>query len=157
MLPTPLASVSGAPDPLFYTACSFEQFVDTMLGLGPFIEMSIVSPVNTEGRGSLRDIPLPIHRDGEYSGQLAAAQGDTYVERPGIRYVGMYGIREGEYPCGTTVEFSGQTKTIYLKAGQALILDNQRVLHGRLGKAGPSRLLIRMWIGEENIQQGDGS
>lgn len=120
---------------------TLDEFVLGMLALGTPIETSIVGVFTDKGRGSQRDIELPLHKDGVYSKALAEAQGGTYVERRNIDVVGMYCIREGEGQCLTLI---GDAE-IELKQGQALVFDNTKVEHGRKGAVG-SRILLRMWI-----------
>lgn len=130
------------PNPYYLTQSSLEEFILGMLSLGKPIETAIVGAFDTEGRGSRRDIDLPLHRDGEYSQKMVEAQGGTIVTRPGIDIVGLYCIREGVGECLTLVE----DQEFNLKKGQALVFDNKKVRHGRRGQVG-ERLLLRMWIG----------
>lgn len=120
---------------------SFLEFVEEMLVLGKPLETSLVGVFDVEGRGSRRDIELPMHRDGEYSG----AHGGS-INAEAIKYVGLYCLREGNEPCLTLVHYHGSEHEIDLKRSDALILDNNRVTHGRRGVVG-ARLLIRMWVG----------
>lgn len=130
------------PDPYYVVSdCSLEQFILGMLSLGKPMELSLVGVFDQEGRGSRRELDLPLHRDGEYSQALADAQGGTYVERPGIDIVGLYCIRSGSGQCLTLVDDA----EIELQSRQALVFDNHKVLHGRRGPVG-ERLLLRMWV-----------
>lgn len=140
------------PNSAYTRFMTVEEFILGMLTLGTPIEMSLVGafePADTKGRGSLRDMDLALHQDGVYSAKLATEQGGHYVERPGIKYVGLYCVRGGKEPCYTTVgDLQGnEISSIDLKKGEALILDNKAVTHGRRGPVG-DRILIRLWIGE---------
>lgn len=129
------------PSPWYVVESTLEEFILGMLSLGYPLEVSLVGNFDTEGRGSRRDIDLPLHRDGEYSQKLAEAQGGTYVEKADIHVVGLYCIREGSGSCKTLVDDA----EIELKKGQALVFDNQKVLHGRKGSVG-ERILLRFWV-----------
>lgn len=122
---------------------TLEEFILGMLELGKPLEISLVGVFDKDlnGRGSRRDIDLPMHRDGEYSAELAKVQGGMYIEKKNIDIVGLYCIRDGEEKCVTLID----DNEIELKAGQAVIFNNKNVLHGRKGQVG-SRLLLRMWI-----------
>jgi len=109
-----------------------------MLKLGKPIETSLVGAFDKQGRGSRRDIDLPLHRDGDYS--IAKA-----IEHS-IDWVGLYCIREGE--AMTLIEDGYEVKEINLKKGQAIIFDNRICRHGRKGRVG-DRLLLRVWIEDE--------
>ena len=112
-----------------------DQFIFDMLALGSPIEVSLVGVFDYEGRGSRRDIELPLHRDGDYS-----------IQHKGeIDFVGLYCLREGE--ATTLIEDSSGLHKIKLKKRQAIILDNKICRHGRNGKVG-ERLLLRIWIKE---------
>lgn len=125
-----------------YKFDSSDEFILYMLSLGYPLEISLVGAFDSKGRGSRRDVDLPLHRDGEYSSELANVQGGMFVEKKNIDIVGLYCIREDlTDKCLTLV---GDDE-IELKEKQALIFDNRKVLHGRKGEVG-NRLLIRMWI-----------
>lgn len=131
-------------DPVSYyvlSVNSLDEFVLGMLSLGTPIEMSLVGVFDTEGRGSRRDIDLPLHQDGKYSKELADVQGGYYVEKPDIDIVGLYCIKEGSTPCYTIVN----NQKIDLKQNQVLVFDNNKVMHGRKGQVG-DRILVRMWV-----------
>ena len=129
---------------------SADIFIQHMLVYGKPIEVSLVGAFDTEGRGSRRDIDLALHRDGDYSKDIA--------EKHSIDIVALYCIKEGE--AKTILEYPEKnnphegetnflvTKELVLKEGQALIFDNKRCRHGRKGKVG-ERLLLRMWIEQE--------
>src|SRR4051812_2666338 len=90
------------PTPYYVERMTADDFILGMLALGTPIEMSVVGSFDdaaTAGRGSRRDMDLPLHRDGVYSAKLAEAQGGHYVERPNIDVVGLYCVREGGEPC----------------------------------------------------------
>ena len=110
-----------------------DTFILKMLEFGKPIETSVVGVFDKEGRGSRRDIPLPMHRDGDYS--------TNYKGK--IDIVGLYCIREGT--AKTLIEHDGVINEITLKNGQALIFDNKVCRHAREGSVG-DRLLIRLWI-----------
>jgi len=115
-----------------------DDFLLGMLKLGKPIETSLVGAFDKQGRGSRRDIDLPLHRDGDYS--IAKA-----IEHS-IDWVGLYCIREGE--AMTLIEDGYEVKEINLKKGQAIIFDNRICRHGRKGRVG-DRLLLRVWIEDE--------
>ena len=137
-------------DPIsYYTRQStLEEFILGMLALGKPLETSIVGVFDEDehGRGSRRDIELPLHRDGEYSQALAEVQGGTYVAKEGIDIVGLYCIQEGTEACYTVLEWPNNFRAeVDLKKGEALVFDNHNLVHGRKGPVG-DRLLLRMWI-----------
>lgn len=142
------------PDPWYVEAMTANRFILGMLSLGKVLETSLVGSfedASAPGRGSLRDVDLPLHRDGVFSAALAAVQGGHHVERPGIDYVGLYCLRAGEEPCYTTLDWEREADAwrspfcVNLKAGEALVLDNRRVMHGRRGPVG-RRVLLRVWV-----------
>ena len=135
------------PDP-YYIAnyLSADEFILDMLELGKPLEVSLVGVFDDEGRGSRRDIELPFHRDGEYSEQMAKAQGNYHTPAKDIDIVAMYCIwDDASKRCFTTINYEGQIQKIELSQGDALIFDNKKVTHGRIGEVG-NRLLLRMWI-----------
>ncbi len=137
------------PDPWYVQAMSADEFLLGMLSLGAPLDASLVGAFDdpaATGRGSRRDVDLPLHRDGVRSEALAAIQGGVYVERPGVDVVGLYCLREGDAPCFTTLSCDDALAEVCLKRGEALILDNNRVSHGRRGPVG-SRVLLRVWVG----------
>ena len=102
-----------------------------MLDLGYPIETSLIGAFDREGRGSRRDIELPLHRDGDYS------------DRRDIDIVGLYCIKQSD---AVTLIKQDETLTeLTLLKGEALIFDNKICLHGRKGVVG-ERLLLRIWI-----------
>ena len=115
-----------------------DQFIIDMLKLGKPIETSLVGVFDSEGRGSRRDVDLPLHRDGDYSKDIAT--------KHSIDYVGLYCIKGGESK--TLLEVDGQEIELTLKEGQAIIMNNKNIRHGRKGPVG-DRLLLRVWIEEE--------
>ncbi len=129
------------PDPFYVVSSTLEDFIVGMLSFGYPLDVSLVGNFDNEGRASRRDVDLPLHRDGEYSASLAEVQGGEYIEKPGINIVGLYCIRDSGERCVTLID----DQEIELKKGQALVFDNQKVLHGRKGPVG-DRLLVRMWI-----------
>ena len=110
-----------------------DSFILKMLEFGTPLETSIVGVFDDSGRGSRRDIPLPMHRDGDYS--------TDYKDK--IDIVGLYCIREGT--ASTLVEHNDEITAVTLKNGQALIFDNKVCRHAREGSVG-DRLLMRLWI-----------
>jgi hypothetical protein len=110
-----------------------DSFILKMLEFGTPLETSIVGVFDDHGRGSRRDIPLPMHRDGDYS--------TDYKDK--IDVVGLYCIREGT--ASTLVEYNDEITAVTLKNGQALIFDNKVCRHAREGSVG-DRLLMRLWI-----------
>jgi len=115
-----------------------DQFIIDMLKLGKPIETSLVGVFDSEGRGSRRDVDLPLHRDGDYSKDIAA--------KHSIDYVGLYCIKGGESK--TILEVDGQEIELTLKERQAIIMNNKNIRHARKGPVG-DRLLLRVWIEEE--------
>jgi len=116
-----------------------DNFLLEMLKLGKPIETSLVGAFDKQGRGSRRDIDLPLHRDGDYSVATAIQHS--------IDWVGLYCIKSGK--ATTLIEDSGKLKEFNLQEGQAIIFDNKLCRHGRKGKVG-DRLLLRVWIENEN-------
>ena len=116
-----------------------DNFILDMLKLGKPIETSLVGVFDSEGRGSRRDVDLPLHRDGDYSKDIAA--------KHSIDYVGLYCIKGGESK--TIVEVGEQQIELTLKEGQAIIMNNKNVRHARKGPVG-DRLLLRVWIEKES-------
>ncbi len=134
---------------------TLDNFILEMLKIGTPIEASIVGVFDPKGkgRGSRQEMDLPLHRDGEYSKDLADAQGGHYVDTPGgVDIVALYCIREGDENCETLIkpDDSDEVIPIMLKRGQALVFDNRRVLHGRRGAVG-SRILMRIWLRRKPI------
>ena len=112
-----------------------DEFLLNMTQCGNPIETSLVGAFDKKGRGSRRDVDLPLHRDGDYSTKVA--------EKHSIDYVGLYCIRAGE--AKTVIEHEGELTEFVLKPGQALIFDNKACRHARFGPVG-DRLLIRVWV-----------
>ena len=110
-----------------------DTFILKMLEFGTPIETSVVGVFDESGRGSRRDIPLPMHRDGDYSTDYKGK----------IDIVGLYCIREGT--AKTLIECRGETIEVVLKTVQAIIFDNKICRHAREGSVG-DRLLMRLWI-----------
>jgi len=126
----------GTPEkPWEVVSTSADDFLLKMLEYGTPIETSLVGVFGEKGRGSRRDIPLPFHRDGDYSTAMA--------EKHSIDVVGLYCIREGE--ANTLIQHNGETISLTLSKGQGIIFENQEVLHAREGKVG-DRILLRVWI-----------
>lgn len=124
-------------DPIVYNRqTTADEFLLEMLNLGKPIECSLVGAFDEEGRGSRRDIPLPLHRDGDYSTAIA--------EEHSIDYVGLYCIRDGG-DVYTTILHGEDKYQILLGQGQSIIFDNNECLHGREGQVG-DRVLLRVWV-----------
>ena len=123
---------------------SIKDFIFGMLKLGKPIDVNLVGVFEDTGRGSLRDVELPLHKDGEYSEKLAKAQGGIYIEAKDVDIVGMYCLKSSD--CVTLIEDKDMTlQSIILKKNQCLVWDNKAVRHGRQGKIG-DRLILRIWI-----------
>lgn len=118
-----------------------DEFLLKMLELGTPAETSIIGIFDTSGRGSRRDIDLPLHRDGDYSAKLAEKNGQVFDKV--IDFVGLYCLREGTSE--TLIEVDGNVSSIVLKRGQSVIFDNKKCRHGRKGEV-KDRLLLRVWI-----------
>ena len=136
------------PNPWYLLSnISIEDFIFGMLELGKPIDVNLVGVFEDTGRGSLRDVELPLHRDGEYSEKLAKAQGGTYVEAKDVDIVGMYCLKSSD--CVTLIEDKEMKyhplQRIILEKNQCLVWDNKVVRHGRQGKVG-DRLILRIWI-----------
>jgi hypothetical protein len=132
------------PNPVLITyEPDLSKFLLDILTLGSILEISLVGVFNDSARGSRRDIDLPLHRDGEYSKELADVQGGMYVEENNIDYVALYCIKDSnsDMPCLTIID----DMEINLHTGNAVVFDNKAVLHGRKGPVG-DRLLLRIWI-----------
>jgi hypothetical protein len=130
------------PNSWYIISCTLEEFILGMLRLGHPLEMSLVGDFDKTGRGSRRDIDLPLHQDGKYSEELTKAQGGFYIEKTDIDVVGLYCIKDDpSVKCITIVDDA----EVELKKGQALIFNNRNVFHGRKGHVG-NRLLLRFWI-----------
>ena len=166
------------PNPWYLWEGSLSNFLLSLLDLGTVLEVSMVGAFDKEerGRGSRRDIDLPLHRDGVFSQALADIQGGFYVEKPGIDVVGLYCLRNNNFnPCPVSYDHmphdycdgTPSTKrqcltilqreedilktTIELKEGQGLVFDNNKLLHGRKGPVG-ERILMRGWLKKKEDQ-----
>ena len=62
------------------------QFILESISYCRPVEVSLVGAFDTEGRGSRRDIELPLHRDGDYS--------TDYKDK--IDYVCLFCVRPGD-------------------------------------------------------------
>ena len=114
---------------------SSDTFLMRMLEYGYPVEVSFVGAFDHSGRGSRRDVPLPFHKDGDYSKSVAS--------KHSIDIVGLYCLREGD--AITVFKHKGEEYPVVLKQGQGIIFDNQKVLHARRGSVG-DRILLRVWI-----------
>lgn len=126
---------------------SLNEFVLSMLEtFGRPIETLLVGAFYDEGRAAQRDIDVDLHHDGVYSEAVAKTQGGTYIEAKDVRVVGFYCLVENT-TCTTLVQEvkSGEIHHTVLRANEALILDNRRVKHARIGPVG-NRVLFRMWM-----------
>ena len=126
------------------------EFVLAMLDtFGRPVETMLVGAFNDEGRGAQRDMELDMHQDGIRDPALAARQGGSYVENPDVDVVGMYCLRDNP-ECVTRVVRTdvGPAPTVHrvvLGTGEALLFDNRRVRHARVGPVG-DRVLMRVWM-----------
>lgn len=141
-------------DPYYITSyVDADDFILEMLDLGKPLEVSLVGVFDEEGRGSRRDIELPFHRDGEYSEQMAKAQGGYHTPAKDIDIVAMYCVWDDAFKrCFTTINDGNKIEKIELTQGDALIFDNKKVTHGRMGEVG-DRLLLRIWIKRGEISE----
>ncbi len=140
------------PNPWYTWQGSLSNFLLALLEIGVPIETSLVGAFDKEeiGRGSRRDVDLPLHRDGVYSQALADVQGGFYVEKPGVDLVALYCLRGStKGRCETILLLDGYRDDlsipIELKEGEGLVFDNNKVLHGRHGPVG-ERILMRVWL-----------
>ncbi len=139
------------PNPWYTWQGSLSNFLLSLLEIGTPIETSLVGAFDKEevGRGSRRDVDLPLHRDGVFSQALADVQGGFYVEKPGIDLVALYCLRAStKCRCLTILENEEKPNEfmgIELQEGQGLVFDNNKVLHGRRGPVG-ERILLRVWL-----------
>lgn len=126
---------------------SLSEFILAMLdNFGELLETLLVGAFKEEGRGAQRHMILDMHQDGIRSPALERRQGSTYVENPDVDVVGMYCIRENP-ECVTLIQSldTGVIDEVVLRSGEALLFDNRRVNHGRVGPVG-ARVLFRMWM-----------
>ena len=80
---------------------------------------------------------------------LVGAFNDEGVENPDVDVVGMYCLRENR-ECVTRIVRTdvgpgATTHEVVLGTGSALLFDNRRVRHGRVGPVG-DRVLMRVWM-----------
>lgn len=119
-----------------YDKTNADDFLLEMLKLGKPLEVSLVGAFDETGRGSRRDIPLPFHRDGDYTTE--------YKDK--IKYVGLYCLREGGDASLILEDSLLNILTIKLKTGQGIVFNNDTCRHAREGTIN-ERLLLRVWIG----------
>lgn len=112
-----------------------EDFILKMLEYGPPIQTSIVGSFDTEGRGSRRDIPLPLHRDGDYSTEYKGK----------ISWIGLFCLKAGGTAQTLILDNNNNLSKIKLENNQAIIINNKQCMHGRNGTV-KNRLLLRIWI-----------
>ena len=124
----------------FIENISADDFVFKMLELGTPIETSLVGAFDNEGRGSRRDIDLPLHQDGDYS--------TDYKDR--IDYVGFVCVRSGGTAVTVVEDTNKNLHYFKLKKGEALIIDNKQCRHAREGYV-EDRILLRIWIKKLDI------
>lgn len=110
-----------------------DQFILKSISYGKPIEASLVGAFDKEGRGSRRDIDLPLHQDGDYS--------TDYKDR--IDYVCLYCVKSGD--AVTLVDDGEAIHELKLSENQGLIINNRTCRHGRKGSVG-DRILLRFWI-----------
>lgn len=138
------------PDPYYVAKMSIEDFILGMVSLGKPLAIGLVGIFKeVEGRGSqqkacIENVDLPLHQDGGYSKKVLEFQG-SYVS--GIDIVGFYCLREATNPVYTLISEDGESvkEAVDLKRGDALIIDNRRIFHGRTGLVG-KRILIRFYV-----------
>ena len=137
------------PNPWYTWQGNLSNFLLSLLEIGTPIETSLVGAFDKEqvGRGSRRDVDLPLHRDGVFSQALADVQGGFYVEKPGIDLVALYCLRGStKGRCVTILQREpGEFECVELKEGEGVVFDNNKVLHGRRGPVG-ERILMRVWL-----------
>ncbi len=109
------------------------EFILKSLEYGKPVEVSLVGKFEVDGRGSRRDIDLPLHQDGDYSTQ--------YKER--IDYVCLFCVKAG--PAITLIDDGNDIHEINLSENQGVIIDNKICRHGRKGPV-KDRILLRLWI-----------
>jgi hypothetical protein len=131
-----IPKVGTAKQPWIVYSGTADDFLLKMLEYGKPIETSLVGVFDDRGRGSRRDVPLPFHRDGDYSKDMAA--------KHNIDVVGLYCIRDGGN-VETLIKYDDNVYRFQLCQGQGIIFDNHAVLHAREG-AVADRLLLRVWI-----------
>jgi hypothetical protein len=124
----------------FIKNISADDFVLKMLELGTPIETSLVGVFQDSGRGSKRDIPLPLHQDGDYSKEF----------KDKIDYVGFVCIRSGGSAVTVIEDINKNLHYFKLKKGQALIIDNKECRHAREGLV-RNRILLRVWVKKLDI------
>jgi len=129
----------------FISKTNADDFLKEVLKLGKPTEVSIVGAFGKEGRGSTQDMDLPLHFDGDYSARKAAEKGLTFDKK--IDILALYCLKGGDSV--TLLEWNGNTASIILQTGQALIIDNKICRHGRSGQVG-DRMLLRVWIERNN-------
>lgn len=117
-----------------YDCISLEDFIKLMVEFGTPIETSIIGHFDDSDRGHRKNIKLPMHYDGEYSGN------------PDVDLVGIYCIKEGDDESNTFLQPDGNEKlSMWLRNGDSLIINNRTCKHGR-GVPSKNRLLFRIWI-----------
>ena len=109
------------------------QFILEAISYGRPVEVSLVGAFDSVGRGSRRDIELPLHRDGDYS--------TDYKDK--IDYVCLFCVKPSE--AITLIDDGDTMHELCLVQNQGLIIDNRICLHGRRGTVG-DRILLRLWI-----------
>jgi hypothetical protein len=127
--------VGNSEQPWEFTHGSSDEFLLKMLEYGKPVEVSLVGVFDETGRGSRRDIPLPFHRDGDYSKDMAA--------KHSIDVVGLHCLRSGD--ATTLIKHGDKVHQYNLQEGHGIIFENQEVLHAREGEVG-DRVLLRVWI-----------
>jgi len=121
--------------PWITTSGSADAFLLNMLSWGRPVETSLVGAFDKSGRGSRRDIPLPFHRDGDYSKDVSA--------KHNIDVVGLHCLKPGK--AVTLIKYRDKVHSIRLQKGQGIIFDNKAVTHAREGDVG-DRVLLRVWM-----------
>jgi hypothetical protein len=113
------------------------QFILESISYGRPVEVSLVGAFDTEGRGSRRDIELPLHRDGDYSTDYKGK----------IDYVCLFCVRSGD--ATTLIDDGSVVHELNLSENQGVIIDNRACRHGRKGTVG-DRILLRLWIEKQD-------
>lgn len=113
---------------------SAEDFIMKAISYGNPIETSLVGAFDPEGKGSRRDMELPLHRDGDYTTEF----------KNKIDYVCLYCVNPGDAVTIIKDEYD-VIHRINLKKNEGIIIDNKLCLHAREGLV-RDRVLLRIWI-----------
>lgn len=127
---------------VFFDNISADDFLLKCLEIGKPSETTLIGVFDNSGRGSRREIELPLHQDGDYSAKKAREAGLTFDKK--VDYVALYCVK-GNEDAVTVVKHDDEVLEFVLKPNQALIFNNKKCYHGRRGTIG-DRLLLRVWI-----------